>query len=160
MNDETNETLIIVPISLQNDTFQEIFIETPDLENKTLFTNVIAMGNIYEDIEEILFYNEKTYIYEKPSEDNNYNDINKKKNKTLIITVIVISIIIFIIIIIGIMCCIYKSLQAQKLKTESKDDKRYSINDIYHYEEDFQDKYDKYETPKEKKELEDFKTPK
>ena len=67
---ENNETRLIIPISLQNDTFQEVLIETQDLENTTFFINIIAMGNIYEDIEEIIFYNEQTYKYERPSEEN------------------------------------------------------------------------------------------
>ena len=143
---KTNETLIIQSKSLQNDTFQEIIIETPDLENAIIFTNIIAIGKIF-DIEEIIFYKEKAYKYEKPSNK------NKGKYTTKILIGILIGVIVLFLLIISIY--LYKRFQAKKMDFKGKeDDKRYSINDMYQSEEELKEKY---ETTKVDKELEDFK---
>ena len=143
---KTNETLIIQSKSLQNDTFQEIIIETPDLENAIIFTNIIAIGKIF-DIEEIIFYKEKAYKYEKPSNKNN------GKYTTKILIGILIGVIVLFLLIISIY--LYKRFQAKKMDFKGKeDDKRYSINDMYQSEEELKEKY---ETTKVDKELEDFK---
>ena len=118
-----NETLIIESISLKNDTFQEIIIETPDLENATIFTNIIAIGKIFEDIEEIIFYNEKTYKYEKPSKK---NESNGKYTTKILIGILICVIILFLLIV---TIYLYKRFQAKKMDFKGKeDDKRYSIN--------------------------------
>ena len=89
INEDKN--IIIKKINFKNGNLDEKVLDIPNISNNTvIYSNVFGYGQIFEDVEEYIFYNEQNYNYIIPKkQDDKDDDKNKVEDTSLSVGAII-----------------------------------------------------------------------